>query len=234
MHIQRKLRRRGSSTDPRPSRILDRFLPPSRTALRVPPRVLRRIIRQSSLASASPPTGQTRKPPLRPRSLLWQFPSRAPTARSAQNANLGTLLSCRTALSGWLRSGTTVCLRGSFTSEWMHYGVRRRILQSTCQNAAGSVNSPREEGAFTPRSELWTSGRSLSFVKTDQNLRVALNALIKFFVSLGSLVDPNVVANNHARLGPAIHDQIAKIFVVFFDRSLSAAHGDSLIEVFRH
>jgi hypothetical protein len=74
------------------------------------------------------------------------------------------------------------------------------------QNARMSLNSRRCAGASCPRLDYERSGRSLSFVKPDQYLCVALNALIEFFVSLGSLVDPDVVADNLAGLGPAVHD----------------------------
>ena len=47
--------------------------------------------------------------------------------------------------------------------------------------------------------------------KVNQHFRISINSLVEFFICMGSIVDAYVMADDLARLGPSIHDQVAKV-----------------------
>lgn len=61
-----------------------------------------------------------------------------------------------------------------------------------------------------------------------QDLRVAFDSFVKFFISFGSLVDADLVRDNEAWVCPPRDDHIAQVSVVFLDVTLTGANYQTL------
>lgn len=61
-----------------------------------------------------------------------------------------------------------------------------------------------------------------------QDLRVTFNSFIKLFISLGSLIDANLMRNDEAWVCPPRDDHIAQVSVVFLDVTLTGADCKTL------
>src|SRR4051812_5020609 len=66
--------------------------------------------------------------------------------------------------------------------------------------------------------------------RVQDDLRVALDALVELLVRLGCLLEPELVRDDEARRRPARDDQVAKVPDVALDVALPRAHPQALLE----
>src|SRR5438270_13924410 len=71
-------------------------------------------------------------------------------------------------------------------------------------------------------------------IRMDEHLRVPLNPFIKLFISHFSIIDPDLVAHNKARLRLARNDQISQIAIVRLDIALSRCKAKPLFSHSQH
>ena len=62
----------------------------------------------------------------------------------------------------------------------------------------------------------------------NQNLGITFRSFVKFLISLGCLVDRNLVRDNERRVRPARDNHIAQVSIVFLDIALSGPNGKTL------
>src|SRR5690348_15006923 len=67
--------------------------------------------------------------------------------------------------------------------------------------------------------------------KLNQHFRVSVNSLVEAIVGVRGVFDADAMAHDFAGLGFAGDDQVTQILVIFFHGRLTAAHGDSLVEI---
>ena len=60
-------------------------------------------------------------------------------------------------------------------------------------------------------------------IEANQSFGVAIDLLVELLVSLGSFIDAYMMAHDFAGLRLAVHNRVAKIFIVFLDWSWPAA-----------
>lgn len=65
----------------------------------------------------------------------------------------------------------------------------------------------------------------------NQDLRIALDTLVKLLICHFSIVDTNLMADHEARLGLPSDDKVSQISVVLFDVALASRQLQSLCRV---
>lgn len=80
------------------------------------------------------------------------------------------------------------------------------------QNQSGSPESAESRQIMGIQPTLC---RSLLLIEPNQNLGVALGALVEFVVGFRRFVDSDVMADDPARLRPSIRDQVTEILGIF-------------------
>lgn len=61
-----------------------------------------------------------------------------------------------------------------------------------------------------------------------QDLRVAFNSLVKLLISLGSLINADLVRDNEAWVCPARDDHVAQVSIVSLNVALTGANCETL------
>src|SRR6185503_6123620 len=107
-----------------------------------------------------------------------------------------------------------------------------RGLRNRAKNRGGTFVLDRKHWFRLRHSLSVRTPSGCALPKANQHLGIAFDALIELVVGFGSIIDLDMMAHNPDGFSPAAHDQIAEIFVVLLNRSLTATHGDSLIEIF--
>ena len=88
---------------------------------------------------------------------------------------------------------------------------------------------PRDlHGAFRTK-----SGSFFRLSELDEHFRVSADSFVELLVRLRSVVNPNVMTYDRARLGAPVHNQITQVFVITFDWSLPGPKAQSLVEEIR-
>jgi hypothetical protein len=62
----------------------------------------------------------------------------------------------------------------------------------------------------------------------NEHLRVPLNPLVKLFISHFSIIDPDLVAHNKARLRLTRNNQISQVTIIRLDIALSRCKAKAL------
>ena len=90
-------------------------------------------------------------------------------------------------------------------------------------------NVPRERAGPGPKPK-----QLFCLAEPYQDLRIAIDSLIEFIVSIRGVFNRYVMADDAPWLGAARYDQIPQIFVVSLDRSLPTADGKRFVKEIGH
>ena len=136
----------------------------------------------------------------------------------------------------------TSSLTGLRNSGWlMMPALLRRMFwnfisqaEDACKRTLSSLRLPKKVSRANAR-DLVPNLSSFSVLPEPyQDLRIAIDSLIEFIVSIRGVFNRYVMTDDAPWLGAARYDQIPQIFVVSLDRSLPTANGKRFVKEIGH